>query len=484
MISRMPGAIAAVVAIALTGSLPAAEPRKERPSLPPQLEAVYGLSLGAPPEFAARALLHLSTRVSDKGLRRDLVEMAFRLASSAQHPFRTETLPAAGPDTRSASLSQAMRLGLDALSLRTQAIEQMLAIDKEQARRLFAEIEHLQLPAATCEQSLLADVSPYYIALAGIVQSAFTAKERASAEHVGFTVAALGRISSIRELAPSARFIASLGWPRGEFEIALGAWTSKLESMPLDSRSFMASANAIDEAVAQLVARARQFGTLTAPLTEAYRSFLVAQFGAPRCSDAAVPSGRIVQDSQRPELFGEDIRGDLPPLSSHEMAPETVEGSMTVERYWQSEPAQRIFQECLKLRTGPNGISHSEADRRGPEWTRQLIDFLNVLAGWKASDESSDADYFHQKAIVYEMLLELAPPGDSADRIQMSYISFLRGSTLEQRNPVEWFSHAQSTLNRVRSTRPGEAPKLAAAYRASGSIILALESMLEELPKQ
>jgi hypothetical protein len=468
---------AALVALSL-GAAFAAEERKERARLPPELEPLFGIALAAPPEFASSALLRLDARVTGKELRRDLIDMAFHLAAKAQNPVRLTPFRGVDADTRTGNLGTALNLKMDALSLQSHAVEDMLRVDPARARELFGEIARSALAPASCEDSLLPDVSPYYEALAAVVEGAFTPKERAGGEHLSFATAMLSRVSSIAELGPAARMLVSVQFPRPQFEIALGSYTSRLDGMPLDNRSFLHFSKSFESEIAAVVERARALGASPDPLIETYRKFLVTQFRGPRCSESGKPGGRMVQAGNTTELFGEAIRGDRPPLRAEELAPERVDGEMKLDRYWQSGPGQRIFQECMKLRQGPAGYTVSDATRRSHEWSRQLTDFLGTLANWRPSDEASEADYYHQKAIVYEALIELAPSGDLSSKIIAEFVDFLKSSNVQQSNAVEWFWHARSTVQRAAASHPEQAAQLLAAYRASGNIVLVLEAML------
>ena len=468
-----------LILLIIPALLSAADAKKEKARLPAELEQVFGLAMAAPPEFAADALLRIAGRTEDRDLRRDLIDLAFHAAAGAHNPFALETLPGAEADTVSQSVAAASRLGLDKLTLQTRAVRDLLPIDQERARQLFGELQKPAIPVAGCETALLPNVTPYYETLGDIIKSGFSKELIAKSEHVSYLVSALSRVSSVRELASAARLVAALDWPKNTFEIAFGAFTSRLSAMPTDSRTFMASANGIDEAIAQLTARARKMGVNTQGLVGAYRGFLVMEFKAARCADSIMPTGRMVDGEQRREIFAEDIRGDVAPLSFEEKTVESSDGYVAVERFWQSEPAQKVFQEATKLRQGPNGTNYTEAERRSREWTRQFSDVLNAVAGWKVSDESSEALYFHQKATVYEALLELTPSGDSMDRLTASFLGFMKGSNLQQTHPVEWFWHARAAFDRVRADRPDQAARIAAAYRESGILILVLEAALD-----
>jgi hypothetical protein len=457
-----------------------AEDPAPRPKLPPAVEKVYGLAMAAPPEFGARALLRVESKVADRELRQDLIEMAFRLGGAAQIPVRMELLPGVDADSRSGSLAGAMNLHLDRLYLQSRSVLAMLQIDPHRGRELFTAMSHPELAVSQCSDTMVPDPSPYYEALGAVIRLGFSIKERNQESHVGFAVAQISRLSSVREIEPAARMIAATGWNRVQLELVASALSTKLESIAPDSRAFFASAPAIDAAIANVAARLRQNGSVTEPLAASYRNFLVAQLRAQRCADLGQPTGRISQPGQRMELFGADIRGDLPALLTEEMTPKLLEGEMEIDRYWQSDTARRIFQQCLQLRQGPGGGNYSDAARRTREWSRQLTDFLNTLDGWSPSEEASDTDYFHEKAIVYEALLELAPPGDLSDRVLDGFMTFLKSSSLSTGRPVEWYWHVRSTLNRVGASSPQTAGKLAAAYRASGNMVLSLDAALDE----
>ena len=475
---RRTAVLLALAAISAAATL-AADERKPRPKLPPDVEQVFGMAMAAPPEFAASALLRLVPRVPEKELRRDLIDMAFHLAAKAQALVKLLPVPGTEVDTRSGSLAAAFRLNMDALSLQARAIRDMIAVDPARAREMFGEMAPPPIAPAKCEDTLLPDIFPFFEVMAAVAQGTFTPAEKAKSGHLAFATAALSRISTIADVAPAARALAALECNRQQYEIALGAFTSKLDGIPPDSRSFLYFSKVIELAIQTALDRARQLGAASDPLVDAYRKFLVTQFRAPRCADSGPTKAGILQSAPAAELFGPQIRGDRPALTREELTPEMTQGEMKLDRYWQSASAQRVYAECMKLRESPSGQTLSDATRRSREWARQLTDFLNTLADWRPGEEASDADYYHEKATVYEALLELAPTGDVGDRVAGSFVEFLKSSNLQQQNPVEWFWHARETVSRVRADHPERAAQILSEYRASGSIILMLEAMLD-----
>ena len=121
----------------------------------------------------------------------------------------------------------------------------------------------------------------------------------------------------------------------------------------------------------------------------------------------------------------------------------------------------------------------SDAERTTPEWQQRLADFEKEVAGWDVSAEKSEADYYHQKCIVYEALVELIPPGPERDKALQEFIAFINNSNLQGQDPVSWFMPAHAMLDRVRNTNNGEPAKVLAAFEASGNRVLCLYAALE-----
>ena len=125
--------------------LPAAETEKP-PALPPNLQPLYELALAAPPEFAADALLRLTTApgVRNRMLKRTLIEQAFQLAGQAHEPYYRMALDPG--DSREAVIAAAAPFKLDALSLQSRAAEAMSRVDAKAALAMFSAIPHPKLP--------------------------------------------------------------------------------------------------------------------------------------------------------------------------------------------------------------------------------------------------------------------------------------------------------------------------------------------------
>jgi hypothetical protein len=416
----------------------------ETPKLPEPYQSIAEQAHSVSPEFAADALLRLveSRKITNAEAQRDLLEQAFRLASSAKFRVRMRGLPGSLVDTRSGYLSRAYDLKLDTLSLASRAVRDMAPIDSARARAMFQEILRPVLAPLTCDDALVYDVSDYYRTLGMIVDSSFNEKERKKDEHINFFLDYLQQATSPAQLAPLAAAIKTVGVTPEQRAILWNRLAGLLENMQPDDRSFSASLAEVERALPQELH----------PSLERYRN------KSSGCKDdAAVTAG----------------------LTNAEPQPAKTGSTPKIERYWESMATHMLLEGAKKLRFGNEGKPLTDADRSSQEWQQQLTDYLRQLGEWVPGQEKSEADYYHQKCVVYEALVELIPAGPQRDTILTGYLDFIGNSSLQQESPVEWFMHAHSMLERVRSTNSGEPAKVLEGFQKSGNPILALYAALE-----
>lgn len=429
-----------VVCFLATVALLSAEPLK----LPEPYQSIVELARGTPVEFSADALLRVveSGKIADREAKIELVEQAFRLAASAKFKVRMRKLPGSMADTRSSYLGNAYDLKLDVVSLQSRAAMDMLAVDKAKARELFLGIVRPALPALNCDDPLVYDVSDYYQTLGAILNGTFTAGERAKEEHVNFLLDYVGQAAAPAQLAPLARAIKSAAVTPEQREILWNRFNGLLESMTPDDRSFSAALPDISR-------------EMTSETQASFEKFKQRSAGCK--DDGAV--GITLELSQGPVHAG---------TTPH------------VEPYWQSAEAKRLLEGAQKLRFHQEGNPRSDVERSSPDWKLQLTDYLAAVDAWTSNAEKSEADYYHQKCVVYEALVELIPLGPQRDKTLEAYVTFVGNSNLQQESPVEWFMHVHSMLDRVRSTSTGEPSKVLAAFEASGNRVLVLYAALEK----
>ncbi len=396
--------------------------------LPPEFEPIARLALSAPPEFAADGLLRLleSGKVADRDTFLDLAQQAFDLAASAHFRVPMRVTPTVQADTRPGALAKAYALNLDTVSLQSRAVLAILPTDRVRARQMFLSMAKPELPPLTCEDALVYDVSAFYQALGAVARSGFTAKERAKDDHVAFLLDYVAQVHASAQIAPMAAVLNSAGLAPSQKDLLAVRLNGQIETISGDFRSFSASLNEIG------------------------RSSAIAP-------DISPSFKKYVDRNQRGAC-----------------------GEPSADQFWKSESAQRLMGGARKLRFGEPAIRVlSDAERGTPEWRQQLADFEKEMTEWSAGSEKSEADYYHQKSIVYEALVELIPPGPDRDSALQAFISFINGSAMQAQNPVEWFMPVAAMLQRVRNTNNGEPSKMLAALETSSSPVLSLYAALE-----
>jgi hypothetical protein len=416
-----------LVVLLLIPVLFGAEPAK----LPEPFRSISDLASAAPPEFTADALLRIveSGKLADRNARRELVEHAFQLSASAKFPVRMEGVQGTTTDTASGSLSQAHTLKLDVLSLESRAVRDMLPIDIAKARELFGQIVKPALPPLTCDDALVYDPSEFYQALSVVVNGTFTAKEKAKEEHFNLLVDSLGQVTSPSQLAPLAGTLESAGVTAAQRQILWARFNGLLESMQPDDRSFAAS--------------------------------------LPALSALSTPGIQSALEKYRQKSHGCTTEQGKKPTTPK------------LEPYWQSATAKQLLEAGKKLRFASSSQLLTEADRATPEWQQQLSDYLNLIAEWSQDQGESDAEFYHEKCLVYTALLDLVPAGSQSDKILADYVDFISNSNLYQQSPAEWFVEPHVLLDRSQSN-PAQHLKVLEAYQGSGNPVLALEVALEK----
>ena len=151
--------------------------------------------------------------------------------------------------------------------------------------------------------------------------------------------------------------------------------------------------------------------------------------------------------------------------------------ALHTDAFWQSPAAKVLVQRAIDLRF-QNGASVTPADRAGREWQQKLTDLVKDLADWGPGQENSEADFFHEKVMIYEALLELTPPGPERGSIREALVRFLASSNLQTQSPAEWLFQASSVILRLQNTDDGEPARLLEAYEASGNPALAVYTAL------
>jgi hypothetical protein len=434
----------------LTGALGVygGDERATRPELPPSVRPIVELARAAPPELFADTIVRLvqSGRIPQRELQITLLEEAFSVAGGAAEPVRLVAIPPTPPDTRALYRGRAGDLRLDALSLRSRILQELLTVDRVSARDRFPQIPHPVLDPRPCEDPLVADISSYYEIGAAIAQSSFTAAEKEKGLHVQFLAAMLSGAKSPGEIEPFARVIQSVSFQPHEWDLLLATLASRLETIGPDYRAFAVTLTPLQGEMSALVA----LGGGNDGLVRAFRKFVTTQLKAERCAPDFGPSMEEI--------------ATVPPLSGDEMKPSKRGDSFRADAYFQTEDSKQIGDSLNRLRSGQGTVEPGA-------WKNALSDFLRDFKAWRPP--GSDVDVFHQRMTVLGSVLQILPPGEDRDRMISLCVMYL-ASDVERQNAAEWLWQVK-TLMRDAS---GDAPKMLQQFRASNDVGLALYAIM------
>jgi hypothetical protein len=399
-----------------------ADDDKPRPKLPDAVQSIVDLARATAPEIFADTIVRLveSGKIPQRELQVELLEDALQAAGSATEPVRLIAIPGTPPDTREIYRSKAGELGLDAISLQSRILKNLLTVDRGKARELFEQVAHPVLDPRPCEDALVADVAPYYEIAGVIAQTAFTAEEKERGVQVQFLVGLLSAAKSPGELAAFAGAIENITFTPAQWQVLLVVLSEKLEKISADYRSFAVSFNAMQGAVSRLAEFGRANHVNVDGLIGSFRKYLVAQMTAPRCQpDIPVAIGEM-------EWF-------RPALSADEMKPSERRGSVKTHAYFESGDSKEMGERLKTITLWPDG---NEVRVRAFVDPKVLSDFLLTFALWNPS--GADVDVLHKRATVIKVLLATNLSDDDHARIVRLGVELLATSGAQRQNPAEW----------------------------------------------
>ena len=182
------------------------------------------------------------------------------------------------------------------------------------------------------------------------------------------------------------------------------------------------------------------------------------------------------------EEFQEQLQSSqIPRISAQDIDSAQIGKDAVVNLFWQSPQSKSLLNGIKKLRFGDKVEALTEGDRKTVEWSVELHDFLAQLEFWKPENEP-EADYFHEKSILYEGLVELV--SDRATRLNVldSFVRFMSQNRFQSTNRIEWFSHFHTLL--ARNPKPDQRAEVINAYRSSNDQTLRLFGQVEDWKQQ
>ena len=459
---------------------------------PPAIEALLDAARAAPAEFAADATIRIAALDQlEKARRVELLEQAFRSASSAQQPYKRHAafVRAGSP---SAFLNRAYGQDLDALSLRLRAIQALLPLDARKARDLFLQTPPPNTPRLKCDDFLIYDVGGFYDTLGSIARQSFTPQEVQAGDPFRLLARFAGNITSPVQVAPVARMLAAASVKDADFRTLVNSFAQALGKISGDDRSFTYSIAAGTQ-ILTLVEESKRRQLSPLPLIEAYRLYLVNNLSASRCADDDSMLGNATSfgfargqaiDQQAQDavgFFNQSIRmAPLQPIPEEESTPSRLEGVAIELRSCEDAQCRAIAEQYRGLVFSENGSAYSPEQKFTPAWRGKVRDFLSALSRWQesASGERLTADHFRMKSGAYGDLLNLAFNGPDRDLVLRAMLDYLKQNRFQQENRMEWFLPVNALIGRL-AMDPADVGRLASELAKVDDPTMALYANLE-----
>jgi hypothetical protein len=420
------------------------EPSVNVDQRPADLEGLMATARMSAPEIAVDILVSIarSKRVNDPVWQREILEEAYRTAGEARNQVKKKAVPLKGVpvDTHAGYLSYAYDLKLDALSLRSRVIRQMLAIDKERARQIVFEINgRLDLKRLECEDSLVYDVADIYAAAGAVAKAAFSSKEIEDGVRAMFILPWFENIESPAQIAPAVDLFAEFQSIPLERQILSTAFSRAISRNFSDDRSFTFSVEweRSGSKLYRLTTGIDDPSKLE--LRTAYRDFMLKNLRSGRCS------GNEISDSDALPAYVVSANQIHPekPLTFDDVVHSDVLASPRIRKYWQSTESRRLQTELRRLRVTNEGNAITEEDKAGEEWQTRVNTLLENIAAWNAGGDETESDVFNQKSILYRTIVGLVPDGRIKGSVFRGYMRFLHSAPMQKENFVEWYFHVR-----------------------------------------
>jgi hypothetical protein len=394
-----------------------------------------------PAEYRADIILRIaaSALVQDAKRKQALTEEAFWQAAGAYLPYlQNADRRADSVDTNSVKPN-----GLEALTLQTRAIRQMLTINREKAFRLFSELPAINIPKLDCSTVFTPDVNAYY-ETAALLDAAFTPKERSRGDEEEFLEDILSSVDSAAQVPPAMRLIVQVRVQAEQKHDLLALLASRIVQLNRPDREYGGSEQALANSMEDWVPSPMEATSFLPSM----RSYIVRHLSASRCTDNLPHSGELPISAtafNRWVIKLDPNHINYRPITREEVKPAGDEGTYQQHLFGTSSQALEI-KESLQWLTHGNRVrdgrllAWTPAERNTQEWLTHYDDADKLIHTLNEDDETSPEAFFCMKADNLNLLAALAPPSVRRENAMEEYIDFLENYYPSIQNRNLWFT--------------------------------------------
>jgi hypothetical protein len=459
----------------------------------PEIRSLLNDSEVLPAEFTSDVSLTLVENgcVRNSALKAKIITRAFEKASAAQdevmrHPF------GASVEETSPGLHAIASLvtGLNRISLQARVGRQVVAGDPRQARQLFDSIHPPQITPVSCNENWYFVPDAYYDALAAVLRRSVSEREIAGGNRAGYLSSIIRQTQSHVQVVPIARLLSAGDFTEQELRTIVPVYAATLTDLHGDPLSFsilMSAPDSLFEAISKLLTSLDRHNVESRALLQAFRDYIVVNLKGPNCGLAEfskdpkslLPTAMV----QFNETFQSRLTGmNLGVIRESEIKTDAKGSGPHVPRLsrWNSLTYSQLLESAQKVNTPLTQEELTEGRTENDAiWLSQAQDVLTRLNAW-SNDGESEADFFHQKAILLEALARRTIGTPVHADVLDSFVVFLEQNSYQDVTPIDWFFGAELLLetNAISNGANADLKRLVDSREPVLSVYARLQSLL------
>lgn len=442
--------------ISYSQSVKTAEKKKNsETNTPPAIEIIVNDSYYVPAEFAVEILFEASKLPGvSNSKKKDFLLKAYSRLDEIQQPVRKKLiLSGISTDNRQNLLSESFGLKLDAVSLGSKIIKELLKFDKKKVREIiFQNQPEFSFQPVSCDDALDYKIEDFYETLTAVAKETFTTEEKKRNIRLLALTPYVQNIKSPKQIVPIGKMLLSLDLTATELSELILSYSAAVREISAADRSFFNDFSQTLNTFDSLLKLANDKNAHKEILTDSFRGYIAKNFRAEKCAD----NEKSYEIYSPLLLKWVNENKFAAPLSKQDTAFEEPTVSATIDDFWKTDNSRQLLNRLKNLRFNMSaGMSdaepdeptiNSKEDKQKTQWKEVFAETLSRLGDWNGENEKSEALYFHQKCILYHGLIEIA--GEDFERVKVleNYEKFLSNTNFQKENRMEWFFHSSELI--------------------------------------
>jgi hypothetical protein len=248
--------------------------------------------------------------------------------------------------------------------------------------------------------------------------------------------------------------------------LILSGWFAKsIRKVSGDDRSFSYEVNfgLTNRAIYEFSKKLSSSPALYEELLKSYRDYLLKNLQGTRCQDNVEfenKSGKAVKENATSDVkipmyiyeVNKYFYKDLP-IAVEDTKPFKIEATTFPVEYFTSSKASQIFGKLKKLRNWKiEGKTISEM-KESLEWQEAFSNLLDEVDQWNKADGEDEIDLFHQKSLIYRLLMRERPSIILQETIVKKYLKLLNQNEIQRNFASEWFLEFNDLRKEIRGLK-------------------------------